>query len=285
MANPEDLLLATFQLDMSASQCGYPLCCPGKQPKFVDVEFFPTSIRDMGLEQDLREFMEETEEIYHDTGMPMFPCTLHHFCLPFSPICALLYCMSKRKSKLEDIVKEFNKEKATSKGIYVKWNDDYYASYESRSQPRRRRRPEVILVPVLKPGLDVKMNVPKRQEFCAKNGIPFIPPIIQGQPNTGMPMTHQPPYNPGMGVQTPYNAAMPPPPPYAPQAGGGGFYPPPPQPGVQTQPYILPPQHEQPKQYVVQGPTGLGNTGLGNHYQKHDSHSIKSNSSSSDDEK
>ena len=35
----------------------------------MDVEFFPTSIRDMGLEQDLREFMEETEEIYHDTGI------------------------------------------------------------------------------------------------------------------------------------------------------------------------------------------------------------------------
>ena len=31
MANPEELLLATFQLDMSSNQCGYPLCCPGTQ--------------------------------------------------------------------------------------------------------------------------------------------------------------------------------------------------------------------------------------------------------------
>ena len=49
----------------------------------MDVEFFPTSLSDMGFEEDLREFMEETEKIYHETGMPMIPCFLHHFCLPF----------------------------------------------------------------------------------------------------------------------------------------------------------------------------------------------------------
>ena len=31
MANPDELLLATFQLDMTSNQCGYPLCCPGTQ--------------------------------------------------------------------------------------------------------------------------------------------------------------------------------------------------------------------------------------------------------------
>ena len=65
----------------------------------------------MGFEEDLREFMKETEEIYHETGMPMIPCFLHHFCLPFSPICVLCYCQSRRKSRLEDLVEDFNKEK------------------------------------------------------------------------------------------------------------------------------------------------------------------------------
>ena len=77
----------------------------------MDVEFFPTSLSDMGCEEDLREFMKETEEIYHETGMPMIPCFLHHFCLPFSPICVLCYCQSRRKSRLEDLVEDFNKEK------------------------------------------------------------------------------------------------------------------------------------------------------------------------------
>ena len=158
---------------------------------------------------------------------------------------------------------------AKPKGVYIKWNDDYYASYNA--QPRRRGR-GVVLVQVLKPGLDIKMNIPARQEFCAKNGIQYINPIIQGQgqnpgfpvqnpgfpmQNPGMiPMTQQPPYsNPGMpGPPNPY-----PPPPYAPQdVGAGGFYPQglPPQGGVQPQPYLLPPQHAQPPQYVLQGNTG-----------------------------
>ena len=178
---------------------------------------------------------------------------------------------------------------AKPKGVYVKWNDDYYASYNA--QPRRTGR-AVVMIQVLKPGLDIKMNIPARQEFCAKNGIQFVNPIIQGQgqnpgfpmQNPGMiPMTQQPPYsNPGMpGPPNPY-----PPPPYAPQdVGAGGFYPQglPPQGGVQPQPYLLPPQHAQPPQYVLQGNTGLMNTGMGHrHHKRTDS---KSSYSSSDDEK
>ena len=113
MANPEDLLLANFMLDLSSNQCGYPICCPGNQPKFVEVNFFPTSLTDMGIENDLREFFEGAEKIFHETGMPMFPCILHHFCLPFSPVCATMYFANQRKSKLEELIKDFNKDKGT----------------------------------------------------------------------------------------------------------------------------------------------------------------------------
>ena len=113
MANPEDLLLANFMLDLSSNQCGYPICCPGNQPKFIEVNFFPTSLTDMGIENDLREFFEESEKIFYETGMPMFPCVLHHFCLPFSPFCAMMYFANQRKSKLEELIKDFNKDKGT----------------------------------------------------------------------------------------------------------------------------------------------------------------------------
>ena len=116
------------------------------------------------------------------------------------------------------------------------------------------------MIPVLKPGLDVKMNIPKRQEYCAKKGVPFVP----------LPIEQQPSYNPAMGSSSQPSV---PPPPYMPQDphGGGGFYPP----NVQRAPYTLPAQQEQPRQYII-------DTGYGHHHHHHghhDSVSIGSNSS------
>ena len=119
MSNPEDLLLATFLLDMQSDQCGYPICCPGNQPKFQEVNFFPTSISHLNMEADIRELMDDTAKIFHETGMPMLPCLFHHFCLPFSPICAAMYCANQRKSRLDDLIKDFNHQKALEKGIFI----------------------------------------------------------------------------------------------------------------------------------------------------------------------
>ena len=63
--------------------------------------------------------MEDVAKIFHETGMPMLPCLFHHFCLPFSPICAAMYCANQRKSRLEDLVKDFNHEKALEKGLFI----------------------------------------------------------------------------------------------------------------------------------------------------------------------
>jgi hypothetical protein len=72
----------------------------------MDVNFFPTQLTSLNLEEDLREMMSKTGEIFHDTGMPMFPCLLHHFCLPFSPVCAIFYCAKRRKTRLEELVQQ-----------------------------------------------------------------------------------------------------------------------------------------------------------------------------------
>ena len=71
------------------------------------------------MEADIRELMEDTAKIFHETGMPMLPCLLHHFCLPFSPICAAMYCANQRKSRLDDLIKDFNHQKALEKGIFI----------------------------------------------------------------------------------------------------------------------------------------------------------------------
>ena len=80
----------------------------------MDVKFFPVSLGRLEIEEDLRNFMTEVENIYRETGMPMFPCIFHHFCLPFSPICAAMYCASQRKSKLDELIHDFNNEKGKS---------------------------------------------------------------------------------------------------------------------------------------------------------------------------
>ncbi len=79
-------------------KCGYPIFCPGEQPRFVEPQFFVGQLANCGIEESqLRRFFDDAKEIFHDTGMPMFPCIFHHFCLPFSPICAAAYCSKKRK--------------------------------------------------------------------------------------------------------------------------------------------------------------------------------------------
>ena len=70
-----------------------------------------------------------------------------------------------------------------SKGLFIEWNADYIIGHQPTSGVR--------IIPVLKPGLDFKMNIPKRQEYCAKNGIPFELPM-QNQP-TGANPEYPPP--------------------------------------------------------------------------------------------
>ena len=74
-----------------------------------------------------------------------------------------------------------------SKGLFIEWNADYYQGHQSTSGGSGRVR----IIAVLKPGLNVKMNIPKRQEYCAKNGIPFELPMQN--PTTGLPVQQEQP--------------------------------------------------------------------------------------------
>ena len=67
------------------------------------------------------------------------------------------------------------------------------------------------VLPLLKPGLEVQFNIPKRQEYCAKNGLIFdlgaalAPHMVQPgmvQPGMVQPgMVYQPPYYPSQNLQ------------------------------------------------------------------------------------
>lgn len=121
-----DICVETYPLDLTSDQCGYPLCCPGNQPKFRKPAF-PNDYINYHLDMwpDMEEFILESGEIFHKTGMPMFPCLCHHFCLPFSPICAAAYCAKRRMRGLENLLQNWNEHKGLRKGVYLKWNEDY----------------------------------------------------------------------------------------------------------------------------------------------------------------
>ena len=64
----------------------------------------------------------------------------------------------------------------------------------------RRGSRQIVVAPDLKPALNILMNLPKRQEYCANNRIPFQMPILNQPP----PMVPPPAYG-------------------APNIGAGGF--------------------------------------------------------------
>ena len=114
---------------------------------------------DLGIEYELKQFMQACDDIFHKTGMPMFPCLCHHFCLPFSPVCAALYCASKRKSELDEVLRSFNAEVAQPKGIFLQWNDAFQFLNGGRS------------LSMESPGLEVWINVIKRAQICLERGL------------------------------------------------------------------------------------------------------------------
>jgi len=187
LQNNDKITLATFYLDKTLDNIGCPVFHPGKQPEFRDVKTFPNSISQVELEKDIRELLESIEDIFRKTGMPMCPFFLMQFVIPFTPMCASYYMWNERKTKLKEIVDNFNQEKGSTRGIYAEWNEDYFTKYDARPDlvelmfgPRDRSITGELIVregaPVFDPALKIMMNVSDRQKYCAQNNIEFVTP-------------------------------------------------------------------------------------------------------------
>ena len=99
------------------------------------------------------------------------------------------------------ISKNFHYFLANPKGINICWNSDYHTYWNTTSTSAEQH-----VLPLLKPGLEVEFNIPKRQEYCAKNGLIFdlgaalAPHMVQpGMVQPGM--VYQPPYYPSQNLQ------------------------------------------------------------------------------------
>ena len=150
----------------------------------------------LGIEHELKAFMKECEDVFHSTGMPMCPCMCHHFCIPFSPVCAMFICAARRKSGLEEAVQKFNTEIAQPRGVFVQWNQDCYQQMSGGGRARGRRGRGrggygggdiVIHIHVPHPGLEVFINKPQRMKFCSENGVPYEEPVAAAPPQPPQP--------------------------------------------------------------------------------------------------
>lgn len=90
-------------------------------------------------------------------------------------------------------------------GLYLQFNQDYHAQQQMRG-------PRQIILPVLKPGVDIVVNIPKHREYCEKTGIAFDQSITNQPQPGGPPMA--PPQYPHLGGQP--MAPLQYPPPYGP---------------------------------------------------------------------
>ena len=69
---PEQLqeqVLAAYDVDMTVSQCGYPICCPGDQPKIKEPEFPLEIVARLGIKDELAKMFSGIETAFHDTGI------------------------------------------------------------------------------------------------------------------------------------------------------------------------------------------------------------------------
>ena len=122
----QDIVIDTFKLDPESTNWGYPIWCPGDQPKLVHPPFPNPYVKDvLEVHEELEQFREDVNEVFHQTGAPPFPLILHHFCLPFSPFCCMFHCKSKRRTGLEELITSWNNKVGVPRGLFLEWNLDY----------------------------------------------------------------------------------------------------------------------------------------------------------------
>lgn len=119
-------MIDTLKLDPETAACGYPILCPGEQPHFVKPVFPNPYIADiLGVQDEIDIFMEDANKAFKKTGAPPMPLMLHHFCLPFSPLCCIFGCRSRRRKALEGLISDWNNTIGIPRGLFLEWNVDY----------------------------------------------------------------------------------------------------------------------------------------------------------------
>jgi len=180
----QEYAVASFNLDMDMAQFGCMRCCPGKQPHLREPEFAPAVLDRLGITEEFRKLARDIDEVFHDTGLPPCPCMLSIVLLPCAPMIAMSICKSNRKSQLNDLILNFNQTIAKSRGLYARFDSDFYTFLNGGITEVRRvsgRRRVFQTTNGLYPKLQLMVNVAERREYCTAMGIPDDVPDPQPQ--------------------------------------------------------------------------------------------------------
>jgi hypothetical protein len=120
LQKPNDDPYELFRLKTTGSdgQCGCPYCC---QSATIYVElnesFVPNELEGLYDLNQYKEFANKINKAFHDNHWPILPCICAHFCLPFSPICAMFYMSDKRQRELKQVFTDEN-NRLSQQGLY-----------------------------------------------------------------------------------------------------------------------------------------------------------------------
>ena len=105
----------------------------------------------LGVQNDILKLMEDANNIYQQTGVPLCPCCLFFPCgiVVCPPFCWMFVAVPGLKRLAMDVNKEHEHE-----GISITFEDDGR-------------------IPI---GLYVRLSEAKRREYCARKGIAFQMP-------------------------------------------------------------------------------------------------------------
>lgn len=111
------------------------MCCVNESVKCNQPPFLPeelNGIMDMNeynqlcdevnrsiCEAIMLKICSKLNKVFSDTVLPMVPCMLTHFCLPFSPVCARLYYQGKRREGVRQVLVSFNERYLIERGAYL----------------------------------------------------------------------------------------------------------------------------------------------------------------------
>jgi len=181
----QEYVLASFNLDIDAAACGCIKCCPGRQPHFREPEVAPALPDRLCISAEFRKLVQDIDDVFCDTGMPECPCLCFVFfipCLGFVPLCLMAHCKSRRKSKLSNLIQDFNQNIAKPQGLYARLDNDFHSFLQGGV---RRRAPNsgryITTTDGLNPKLQLVLNVAERRAYCDAHGIRHDTPNPQPQ--------------------------------------------------------------------------------------------------------
>ena len=145
----------------------------------------PSGIQNIGAEQEIRQLIKDLDKLYDDERndeelKAAADAYFDTFCC-----CCIITPSSDVKEKIDII---FEKYVSQERSIIDRFNTQgkekgYFVEWKMENQPTPKRV-----------GLNVKLNLTRRQEFCADNGIEFVSPFGSHFGGATAPMTNPEPF-------------------------------------------------------------------------------------------